>query len=66
MSSSIYLSLPGEESLSVVIVSSEENVVLRVLSSGEHHVERVQDIVLDGVADNVRVALDHSQYEGGN
>ena len=49
-----------------MIVPSEENVVLWVLSSGEHHVERVQDIVLGGVADNVRVALDHSQYEGGN
>ena len=49
-----------------MIVPSEENVILRILSPGQHHVERVQDIVLSGVADNVRVALDHSQYEGGN
>ena len=49
-----------------MIVTSEENVILRVLSSGQHHIERVQDIVLGGVTDNVRVAIDHSQYEGDN
>ena len=49
-----------------MIVPSEENVILRVLSPGQHHVEGVQDVVLGGVTDNVGVALDHSQYEGGN
>ena len=49
-----------------MIIPSEENVILRVLSPGQHHVERVQDVVLAGVTDDVRVALDDSQYEGGN
>ena len=49
-----------------MIVPSEENVILRVLSPGQHHVERVQDVPLGRVADDLGVALEHSQYEGGN
>ena len=66
MSSLIYLPLPCEESLCVVIVPSEEDVIDVVLSPGQHHVEGVQDLVLGGVTNNVRVAVQHSQYEGDN
>ena len=49
-----------------MIVPSEEDVIDAVLSPGQHHVEGVQDLVLGGVTNNVRVAVQHSQYEGDN
>ena len=63
-SDSINLPLPGDEPLGVVIIASEEYVVLRVLCSGQHHVETLVEIILLVVEKDVRVAVNRSQYVG--
>ena len=63
-SDSINESLPGDEPLSVVVVSSEEHVVLGVLGPGQHHVETLEDVKLLIVEKDMRVAVNSSQYVG--